>query len=553
MLEETRIGDSNEASGLATSRESDDERAVVLDDFLDSIQRGDRARADALLGTHAFLAEWRGCLNDLESFAAQGGGAGLAHGAAGARSDSIPPGTPLSAETVWPREFGQYVLLGELGRGGMGIVYQARHKTLERLVALKMILASQLASPEDVRRFCVEARAAARVRHPHVVAIHEIGELHGQHYFVMDYIAGENLATRLAREPLAPETAARLLRTLAETAHHLHQHGIIHRDIKPSNVLLDAEGNPHLTDFGLAHLLEGGDGQTRTGLILGTPSYMSPEQAGGRIHQLSPRSDVYSLGAVLYEMLSGRPPFKEQQHLDTLLKVLDAEPIAPSKHRPGIPLALERICLRCLEKDPAVRYATAADLAADLQRFLDGDAVTVVADNLYRAAVRWVRRQPNLACHLLAIGLVAVIVQAHQWITPRPHAYHLRLMLMLAGGFSLSWLWEWLAARGASPDITRVGTIVGDVALVTGCLTLAAAAPGQLLVLYPLLVVASALWVQPRVVAFATASAALAVLCLVLLRPDLQSPWHYPVLVMAALVVTGSALTHIVHRLRRLS
>ena len=208
-----------------------------------------------------------------------------------------------------PRDFGAYELLREIGRGGMGVVYKARQKDLDRPVALKMILASHLASPEHIRRFQSEARAAARLRHSHIVPIHEVGQLAGQHYFTMEYIEGESLAERIARGPVHVQTAVRLLGAVARAVEHLHQQGIVHRDLKPSNILLDGEGEPYVTDFGLAKIFVPGAEMTATGVIAGTPSYMAPEQASGHGVEVGPAADVYSLGAILYELLTGQPPF----------------------------------------------------------------------------------------------------------------------------------------------------------------------------------------------------------------------------------------------------
>ena len=213
----------------------------------------------------------------------------------------------------------------------MGVVYKARQKDLDRPVALKMILASHLASPEHIRRFQSEARAAARLRHSHIVPIHEVGQLAGQHYFTMEYIEGESLAERIARGPVHVQTAVRLLGAVARAVEHLHQQGIVHRDLKPSNILLDREGEPYVTDFGLAKVFVPGAAMTATGVIAGTPSYMAPEQASGRSVEVGPAADIYSLGAILYELLTGQPPFREENPLDTLWDVLGREPPLPRR------------------------------------------------------------------------------------------------------------------------------------------------------------------------------------------------------------------------------
>ena len=338
--------------------------AELMDELVQAVQANDIVKQDALLRQHPHLQEWVDCLKSLDSFASA--------------PDEVPPefAPTLLAGAVAPTgtgssitgRFGKYDLLGEIGRGGMGVVYKARQRDLNRLVALKMILASEWASAEEIARFQVEAQAAARLRHRNVVGIYEVGEEAGRHFFAMDFVEGKSLSAVIARQPLSPEQAARWMVQIANAVEHLHVQGLIHRDLKPSNILIDAEGEPMVTDFGLAKVFDADGGATRTGAILGTPSYMSPEQAAGRNALVGVRSDVYSLGAMLYEMLSGRPPFKEENPLDTLVQVLEGEPTLLRRLVANVPPALELICFKCLEKDPERRYGTAAELAADLTR-----------------------------------------------------------------------------------------------------------------------------------------------------------------------------------------
>jgi hypothetical protein len=280
------------------------------------------------------------------------------------------------------REFGSYELLAEVARGGMGVVYRARQKGLNRTVALKMILPGRLASSEDQQRFRIEAEATARLQHPNIVTVYEVGEVDGQHFYSMDFIDGPSLAERLAAGPMPGRLAARYALTLAQAVHHAHSHGILHRDLKPSNILLDRQDEPHITDFGLAKKIGGDSGQTRTGAVMGTPSYMAPEQASGRIKELGPACDVYGLGAVLYELLTGRAPFHSETPLDTLKQVLETDAAPPRLLNPKIDRDLETICLKCLEKDPRRRYASAGALAADLHHYLTGEAITARSFNL---------------------------------------------------------------------------------------------------------------------------------------------------------------------------
>ena len=273
-----------------------------------------------------------------------------------------------------PTNFGDYELLGELGRGGMGVVFRARERELNRLVAIKMLLPGSLANESDLQRFRVEAEAAARLQHPNIVSVHRVGELNGRHYYSMDYVAGQTLTQRLANGPLPGRVAARYLIAIARGIQHAHEHGILHRDLKPANILLDADDQPRVTDFGLAKQFNVDCGNTRTGAVLGTPSYMSPEQAAGR-RDVGPACDIYGLGALLYELLTARPPFRAETPFDTLLQVMDREPVPPRLLNPKIDHDLEKICLKCLSKQPSERYASAEALALDLERFLDGEPI----------------------------------------------------------------------------------------------------------------------------------------------------------------------------------
>jgi WD40 repeat protein len=301
-----------------------------------------------------------------------------------------------------------YEVLGELGRGGMGVVYKARQVALNRVVALKMILAGAHAAEQDRARFRAEAEAIARLQHPGIVQVHEVGQHDGCPFFSLDYCPGGTLAERLAGKPLPPRDAAALVEALARAVHYAHDHGVVHRDLKPSNVLLAADGSPRITDFGLAKTLDAGSGHTRTGSVLGTPSYMAPEQAAGKTKELGPLVDVYALGALLYECITGRPPFQGPTPLDTIAQVLHDEPAAPRSLQPGVPRDLETVCLRCLEKEPARRYASAQALADDLRRYLDGEPVAARPAGALERAVKWARRRPGVAALLAALTLISL-------------------------------------------------------------------------------------------------------------------------------------------------
>jgi serine/threonine-protein kinase len=313
-----------------------------------------------------------------------------------------------------------YEILGELGRGGMGVVYKARHARLNRTVALKMILAGEHAGPEVSVRFLAEAEAVARLLHPNIIQIFAFGAHDGRPYFEMEYAAGGSLADRLDGTPRPARDAARLVETLARAVHEVHRVGIVHRDLKPANVLLTADDTPKVADFGLAKVLEAEARLTHTLRIVGSPSYMAPEQAGAGSGPIGPAADVYALGAILYELLTGRPPFRAATVLETLDQVKSAEPVQPRRLRPDLARDLATICLTCLQKEPARRYAGADLLAEDLRRFGAGEAIRARPVGPVGRAWRWCRREPALAA--LAAALVAgLVVAATQWWRAERH------------------------------------------------------------------------------------------------------------------------------------
>jgi tRNA A-37 threonylcarbamoyl transferase component Bud32 len=323
-----------------------------------------------------------------------------------------------------------YELLEKIGQGGMGVVYKARQVGLNRIVALKLIKAGPHADAAELARFRAEGEAAARLQHANIVQIHEVGERDGQPYLSLEFVEGGSLAAKLAGRPLPPREAAHLVETLARAVHYAHQRGIVHRDLKPANILLQksevGNGNsdlslltsdfcPKIADFGLAARLENATAQTRPGTLAGTPSYMAPEQAEGRSSAINVTTDVYGLGTILYEALTGRPPFRGASELDTLEQVRSAEPAPPARLQPALPRDLETICLKCLSKESRRRYATAEDLADDLRRFLTCEPIRARATGRLERAVKWARRRPAVAS--LLVALLAVVVVAFVAVT----------------------------------------------------------------------------------------------------------------------------------------
>jgi WD40 repeat protein/tRNA A-37 threonylcarbamoyl transferase component Bud32 len=301
-----------------------------------------------------------------------------------------------------------YELLGEIARGAMGIVYKARDRKLNRIVALKMTRAGQLASGNEMRRFQAEAEAAAQLDHPHIVPVYEVGEADGLQYISMAFVEGQSLATRVEAGPLAPREAAALIRPVAEAVAFAHAHGVIHRDLKPGNILLDAAGQPRVTDFGLAKRTDTDSMLTQAGQVVGTPSYMPPEQAEGKNDQVGPLADVYSLGATLYRLVTGRPPFQAANVVETLKQVVEREPAAPRSLNDAVDRDLNTIVLKCLEKRPERRYASATELAEDLRRYLDRRPIQARPAGAVEKAVRWCRRNPIVAASLAGIAAVGM-------------------------------------------------------------------------------------------------------------------------------------------------
>ncbi len=320
---------------------------------------------------------------------------------------------PLPLEPVRSREGREgepkvvpgYEILGELGRGGMGVVYKARQVALNRVVALKMILGGAHAGSDELARFRIEAEAVAQLQHPNIVQVYDVGECEGKPFFSLEFVEGGSLDQKLNRKAQKAKEAAGLLEVLARAMHSAHEKGIVHRDLKPANILLTSDGEPKITDFGLAKRLADDSSKTQSGSVMGTPSYMAPEQAAGRVEDMGPATDVYALGAILYDALTGRPPFKGATVADTLNQVRNDEPMPPSRLQPRVPRDLETICLKCLQKSPRKRYASAQALAEDLRRFLAGEPILARPMGRPERLWRWCRRNPLPTSLLVTVTL----------------------------------------------------------------------------------------------------------------------------------------------------
>ena len=418
--------------------DSDEVLATLLDDLVGQARAGQAASIEEVIAKHPGLErELRELWATVQIAEDFGSFADLFDENT---SDWSADAEPNGSAGVLPRDCGDYELLTELGRGGMGVVYKARQKSLDRIVALKMVLRGDLASSMDLARFRAEAEAAAQLHHPHIVPLYEVGEIDGRPYFSMKLIEGTTLAKRLADGPLPSREAAELLAPICRAIADAHRRGVLHRDLKPSNILIDAEGRTYVTDFGLAkrlktelspvdgptkpqHLIH--NSLTQTGAILGTPGYMAPEQAAGRRGEVSPASDIYSLGAILYAMLTARPPFQAATALDTVLMLLEQDPLPPRMLNPKVDADLEMIALKCLQKPADLRYSTADALADDLEAYLANEPISARSTHLSQMISLAFRETHHAAVlenwgllwmwHSLAVFLLCVVTSFMHW------------------------------------------------------------------------------------------------------------------------------------------
>jgi len=549
----------------------DDDAQFLLDEYLSALHAGRAPDRAALLARRPDLAAALDCLEMLDRLAPP------ATAPEPAPSDAATlPGRSL---TMSGERVGKYVIERELGRGGMGVVYLARDTEMNRLVALKMILAGSMAGEEYLRRFQAEVRASAQLDHEGIVRVYDSGEFNGLPYLAMQYIAGPTLSEYLRRYRTDLDLAVRCAIRLARTVAYLHAHQVVHRDLKPANVLLQlAPGSPgdarefppasrglydvKISDFGLAKMLAEDSGATRSGAIMGTPSYMAPEQARGESRSVGPAADVYALGAILYELLTHRPPFVGETSMATLMQVMGSEPISPRRLNPAIHRDLEAVCLKCLEKSPEARFASAAEVADALERHLKGEDVPSARPTPRQMAERWVRRNPALASRL-AILVTCALVLLGNTVLGGSRIYSKsfgalkleHLGLVFAGWLGMSWLFQRLVRRQRGLEIVPYVWAAFDVGILTITLLLTDSLVSPIDIGYPLLIAASGLWLRERLVWFTSACCNLGYFgaTLILLSVSHREQVHRHVIFLAGMVTLTFLILHQVRRFTALS
>lgn len=580
----------------------DEDLAELLGQYLAAQHSANFALGDQLVEQHPELAEYASSMDVLGRMGPDADFAAELLALYSPQELGQEPEKQTEFEASTPIRFGGYELLEELGRGGMGVVFKARQVDLDRIVAVKMILVNRLASRDDIRRFYLEAKAAGRLSHPHIVSIHEVGDVHGQHFFSMDCIDGPSLAdvlqqgpaqaiehgsqasssqrrssgidssmlsaatddeddphsqNRISQEKTAPnlsfDLVVKVIRDVAKAADYLHGEGIIHRDLKPSNILLDESGHAYVTDFGLAKMSSQDSEETHLGTIVGTPSYMSPEQAAGRQREVSPVSDIYSLGAILYECLAGRVPHRGANAMQTLVQVMESEPEVPRQYNDAIPRDLEAICLKCLEKEPTQRYQSAAELAEELDKYLRGEPVQARAPGFFQHVKRWYRRKPALAARWSAMVLGGGILHLSALNGATPWNHQIDVLQLLAIWAVVSWIFQtMIRAEQYAPSTTYLW-LSADAVFITRLLVIADPPVGPLVIVYPLLIVAAGLFCKESLVFFMTSVSLVSYAAFLWYRPGEVTHWHYPLIFAAVMVVIGCVTAHQVHRIRILS
>ena len=546
----------------AGTNEGNSERELneAIAEYYDQVELG------IALDRTAFLAKFPGFERELRAFLSDVGVVGFEYGNAklGTESNSCKNiaetmDIQLSSEdTAWslsrlkeqafPIDFGDYELLSEIDRGGMGIVFRAKHKSLSRIVALKVMKSGEFASEKELQRFRTEVEAAATVKHQNIVPIYEIGEARGLIYFTMDYVDGCDLARAVRERALAPREIVRMLIKVTDAVSKAHRLGIIHRDLKPSNILVDANGEPYLIDFGLAKFDSKDSNLTGTGQIVGTAAYMPPEQAVG-LTKLTPQVDVYSLGAVLYATVSGQPPFSGTTAFDILLQVIHREPCSPRKLNRMVNRTLEKLIIRAMAKSPKDRYPTAEALKTDLQRFLMDEPIAWPKLSIAERLLRWWRREPALVGHLLGIGVTLAIVLANSdtWYPP------IRIGLLVGWMFG-AWVFQRCANIQRQREAAHIGWLACDIAVYTLLIYLADSPRGLLLIGYPMMICISGMFYRVHYTVIATLLSIIGflVLCATVTDP-INSRSDFVEIYLSGLAILGLCLVSMIHRVRSLT
>jgi serine/threonine-protein kinase len=476
-------------------------------------------------------------------------------GITGSIADNAATVVPSSVweSGVLPTQIGNYEILDEIGRGGMGIVFRARHRDLQRVVALKVIRSGEFASAEETARFRAETEACARLQHPNIVPIYDVGEQAGLQYFTMALIDGPTLVERMQHEEMTTKEAARLVQKLALAIENAHDAGIIHRDLKPANILFNLGGEPYITDFGLAKMAGTDEMLTTTGQIWGTPDYMAPEQATGRRSHIGESADVYSLGCLLYFSLTGQAPFHGPTPFDVLLQVLERDPPLPRQINRQVPAVLERICLRAMAKRVEDRYASAKQFADDLGKYLKDEPVAWPEITWPQRLSAWWRREPILVSHLCGISATALIVSIAVVSRGSDFRYYVARMLLFGIWALASIVLQILLKRPKWKDTICYTWAAVDIVLYTSLLSFADPPRGPLLIGYPMLICASALFYRRTYVIFMTSGCAVGFLMLVLLSgsTDFTKP-DFIAIFITGMVVIGLILSTMIRRIRAL-
>lgn len=456
-------------------------------------------------------------------------------------------------------EISGYRLEHEIARGGMGVVYKAQQENPSRTVALKMILSGQFASLQEIQRFRMEAEAAANLSHPGIVPIFEVGQHAGKHFFSMGYVPGNSLDEEIKTRTFEPGEAAEMVRQIAKAVHYAHEHEILHRDLKPSNILLGEDGRPQITDFGLAKRMDQNTNITTTGEIMGSPGYMSPEQASGKIDLIGPGTDIYGLGAILYVLLTGKPPFQGANVIEAIDLVCNADVLPLRKIDRNIPKNLETICLKCLHKVPSARYQTAAELAEDLQAFLDREPIQAKPLTLYERLIFWARRKPGLACTWGAVLLFYIYHLVCVYVIQDPvstsRTFRLVSNAMAISAIVAAWYFQRMHERPRQRTLAIYSWMTFNVSLLTLLLfQTPSRIESSLSLIYLLIIAASATMYQKGLVGYVTgicfASYFLHVLLIILYPGEAVIDLHNTICMSLSILILGMIQYFVVRKVR---